>query len=121
MELLVIAAVLLLVPALIVAMIYNGFISRRNSMRYAFSTIDVQLKKRWDLVPNLVETVKGYAAHERATLEEVVRLRDAAGEPIMLYMAARRALAGGAKESFNVHIPLAPPAVRARHTSPCST
>lgn len=78
MEMLVLAAVLLGVPLLVAALVYNGFISRRNAMRYAFATIDVQLKKRWELVPNLVETVKGYAAHERATLEQVVRLRDAA-------------------------------------------
>ncbi|MDA7610653.1 LemA family protein, partial [bacterium] len=49
---------------LVVVIIYNGFISRRNAMRHAFSSIDIQLKKRWDLIPNLVESVKGYATHE---------------------------------------------------------
>lgn len=75
---LVLAMLAVGLPLLVVALFYNGFVARRNAMRYAFATIDVQLKKRWDLVPNLVETVKGYAAHERATLEQVVRLRDAA-------------------------------------------
>jgi LemA protein len=60
---------------LIVALVYNGLVSRRNRCESAFSTIDVMLKKRYDLIPNLVETVKGYAAHERATFEELARLR----------------------------------------------
>lgn len=54
---------------LILMFMYNGFISRRNSMRNAFASIDVQLKKRWDLVPNLVEVAKKFAAHEKETLE----------------------------------------------------
>ena len=54
-----------LVVLLVVAVMYNGFVSRRNAVRNAFAAIDVQLKKRWDLVPNLVETVKAYAAHEQ--------------------------------------------------------
>ena len=48
---------------LVLIVMYNGFISRRNKMRNAFASIDVQLKKRWDLVPQLVETVRGYASH----------------------------------------------------------
>ena len=63
---------------LVIVIIYNGFISRRNSMRHAFSSIDIQLKKRWDLIPNLVETVKGYASHEKEVLEAVVAARQAA-------------------------------------------
>jgi LemA protein len=66
------AAVLVLV---VVAVMYNGFISRRNAVRNAFAGIDVQLKKRWDLVPPLVETVKGYARHERELFERVVEAR----------------------------------------------
>ena len=58
-----------------VAFTFNSLVNRRNQVRYAFSTIDVQLKKRHDLVPNLVETVKGYAAHEREVLEAVARAR----------------------------------------------
>ena len=54
---------------------FNGFIKLNNKVNEAFATMDVYLKKRWDLIPNLVETVKGYAKHEKETLEEVVRLR----------------------------------------------
>ena len=57
---------------------YNGFVSKRNIVEEAFSGIDVILKKRFDLIPNLVETVKGYAAHEKETLENVVSLRNQA-------------------------------------------
>ncbi len=57
--------------------IYNGFISRRNAMRNAFASIDVQLKRRWDLIPNLVETVKAFAGHEREVLEAVIAARNA--------------------------------------------
>src|SRR6187431_1354019 len=57
---------------------YNGLIRRRNQVDNAWAQIDVQLKRRLDLIPNLVETVKGYAAHERGTLEAVVKARNAA-------------------------------------------
>jgi LemA protein len=57
---------------------YNGLIRRRNQIENAWSQIDVQLKRRIDLIPNLVETVKGYAAHERETLDAVIRARNAA-------------------------------------------
>ncbi|MBI1868504.1 MAG: LemA family protein [Methylocystis sp.] len=57
---------------------YNGLVSLRQRCRQAFSDIDVQLKQRHDLIPNLVETVKGYAAHERGTLDDVVKARNAA-------------------------------------------
>jgi len=66
----------LLVIYLIVA--YNGLIRRRNQIENAWSQIDVQLKRRLDLIPNLVETVKGYAAHERETLDAVIKARNAA-------------------------------------------
>lgn len=55
--------------------IYNGLVRKRNMVEEAWSGIDVQLKRRTDLIPNIVSTVKGYAAHERGTLEDVVRLR----------------------------------------------
>ncbi|MEN9300743.1 MAG: hypothetical protein RLZZ254_524, partial [Actinomycetota bacterium] len=55
--------------------IYNGLVRKRNEVDNAWSQIDVQLKRRLDLIPNLVETVKGYAAHERVALEAVVTAR----------------------------------------------
>jgi len=57
---------------------YNGLIRRRNQIENAWSQIDVQLKRRLDLIPNLVETVKGYASHERETLDAVIRARNSA-------------------------------------------
>lgn len=64
--------------AVAIALAYNGFINRRNRVVNAWSQVDVQLKRRHDLVPNLVATVKGYAAHERNTLEAVTAARGAA-------------------------------------------
>jgi LemA protein len=55
--------------------LYNGLVRKRNTVEEAWSGIDVQLKRRTDLIPNLVSTVKGYAAHEQGTLEDIVRLR----------------------------------------------
>jgi LemA protein len=57
---------------------YNRFVSQRNLIRNAFANIDTEMKRRYDLIPNLVETVKGYAAHEREVFEEVARTRAAA-------------------------------------------
>lgn len=56
--------------------LYNSFVSLSNKVKEAFSTMDVYLKKRWDLIPNLVETVKGYAEHEKETFSEVTKLRN---------------------------------------------
>jgi len=56
---------------------YNGLVRLRNQVKNAWSQIDVQLKRRYDLIPNLVETVKGYAAHEKGTLENVIKARQA--------------------------------------------
>jgi LemA protein len=64
--------------ALYVVFIYNGLVRSRQMAEEAWSGIDVQLKRRADLIPNLIETVKGYAAHEKSTLEEVVELRNRA-------------------------------------------
>ena len=57
---------------------YNGFVRLKNSIEEAFSTMDVYMKKRYDLIPNLVETVKGYAKHESETFEKVVAARNMA-------------------------------------------
>jgi LemA protein len=73
-------ALLVLAVALIAwfAGIYNGLVNLRNRFRNAFAQIDVQLKRRHDLIPNLVETAKGYLAHERETLEAVIAARNSA-------------------------------------------
>lgn len=73
--------ILVAVPLLWVALTFNSLVNGRNQVRFAFATIDVQLKKRFDLVPNLVETVKAYAGHEREVLESVTRARSLAAEP----------------------------------------
>jgi len=77
MELLVILAVLGVLLVWAVA-IYNRLVSLRNRFKNAFAQIEVQLKRRYDLIPNLVETVKGYMSHERETLEAVIAARNAA-------------------------------------------
>ena len=61
--------------ALTVLLIFNGLVAKRNRCDNAFASIDVMLKRRYDLIPNLVETVKGYARHEAAVLREVTKLR----------------------------------------------
>jgi LemA protein len=75
-------SIVLLVIAVVViitgVMMYNGLIRSKNQVENAWSQIDVQLKRRLDLIPTLVETVKGYASHERGTLEQVVQARQAA-------------------------------------------
>ena len=66
------------VLALFVAAIYNKLVALRNRFKNAFAQIDVQLKRRYDLIPNLVETAKGYMAHEKETLEKVIAARNQA-------------------------------------------
>src|SRR5271157_31935 len=82
--------------------VYNGLISMRQRVNEAFADIDVQLKQRHDLVPNLVETVKGYAAHERGTLDEVVRARNAAvaAQGPAQQAAAENVLSGALRQLF---------------------
>jgi LemA protein len=63
---------------LVAILIYNGLVAKRQTVNEAFSGIDIQLKLRRELVPNLVETVKGYAAHEKSTLDAVITARNAA-------------------------------------------
>jgi len=66
------------IGAIYVIITYNGLVSLRNKIENAWAQIDVQLKRRYDLIPNLVETVKGYASHERETLEAVIVARNVA-------------------------------------------
>jgi LemA protein len=75
---LIILVVLVVLVGLYLVATYNGLVSLRNRIENAWAQIDVQLKRRYDLIPNLVETVKGYASHERETLEAVIQARNAA-------------------------------------------
>jgi LemA protein len=85
---------LLVVVVLLAAIgIYNRLVTLRNRVDNAWSQIDVQLRRRYDLIPNLVETVKGYAAHEKETLERVIQARNAA-------MAAEGVKAQGEAENM---------------------
>ena len=74
--LIILAIVAVLV--IFVIMLYNSLVSLRNRIENAWAQIDVQLKRRYDLIPNLVETVKGYATHEQETLEKVIQARNMA-------------------------------------------
>ena len=75
----IIIGIVVLLIIYIIAL-YNNFVQLNNKVDEAFSTMDVYLKKRWDLIPNIVETVKGYAKHEKETLEKVISLRNSAYE-----------------------------------------
>src|ERR1700687_633323 len=82
--------------------IFNSLIAMRQRVNQAFADIDVQLKQRHDLIPNLVETVKGYAAHERGTLEAVVSARNAAmaAPGVEQKVAAENMLTGALRQMF---------------------
>ncbi len=75
---LIIVVVLVILVGAVFAGLYNSLVRSRNQVKNSWSQIDVQLKRRYDLIPNLVETVKGYAAHERETLEAVTKARQMA-------------------------------------------
>ncbi len=75
---LIVLAVLVILPIFWVIGAYNGLVQLRNRYRNAFAQIDVQLKRRHDLIPNLIETAKAYMNHERETLEAVIQARNAA-------------------------------------------
>lgn len=93
-------AVIVIVIALWVAGIYNALVALRNRFKNAFAQIDVQLKRRYDLIPNLVETAKGYLKHESSTLEAVIKARNIAASAAQAAAAnpadanAMRSLAG---------------------------
>ena len=78
MTALIIILVLIIAIVFAVIAIYNGLVTNRNRYKNAFSQIDVQLKRRYDLIPNLVEVAKGYMKHERETLEAVIQARNSA-------------------------------------------
>jgi LemA protein len=82
--------------------VYNGLVTMRQRVNQAFADIDVQLRQRHDLVPNLVETVKGYAAHERGTLDDVVKARNAAvaAQGPTQQAAAENMLSGALRQLF---------------------
>lgn len=96
--------VVVAVVGLYVMTTYNGFIKLKNGVEEAFSTMDVYLKKRYDLIPNIVETVKGYAAHEKETLEKVVAARNMAqgAGTIEEKLAGENILQGTLKSLFAV-------------------
>jgi len=98
----VIGAIVLLV--LWIIMIYNGLVAMRQRVNQAFADIDVQMKQRHDLIPNLVETVKGYASHERGTLEAVIQARNAAitaqAGGVAAQAAAENVLSGALRQLF---------------------
>ena len=71
----IIILVVVVVLALWIVGIFNGLVRTRNRVKESWSDIDVQLKRRYDLIPNLIETVKGYAAHEKDVLERVIQAR----------------------------------------------
>ena len=110
---LIVIAVLVLIVILWAVGVYNNLVTLRNRFKNAFAQIDVQLKRRFDLIPNLVETAKGYLAHERGTLEAVIQARNqavsasakAAADPgdagaVRGLMAADAALTGGLGKLF---------------------
>ena len=92
----------IVVGALWVISVYNGLVSMRQRVNQAFADVDVQLRQRHDLIPNLVETVKGYAAHERGTLDEVVKARNAAvtAQSPEQKAAAENMLSGALRQLF---------------------
>lgn len=75
---------LVVIILLYVLITYNGLVKSNNFVKEAFSTMDVYLKKRWDLIPNLVEVVKGYAKHEKETIENITSLRTNAYESMSI-------------------------------------
>lgn len=101
-----IGLIIIIVAAIAVVMFfistYNGFVRLRNKVEEAFATMDAYLKKRWDLIPNLVETVKGYAKHEKETLEAVINARNMAmnSNGMAELQTNENALAAGLKSLF---------------------
>ncbi|PIP22842.1 MAG: hypothetical protein COZ91_01805 [Candidatus Nealsonbacteria bacterium CG_4_8_14_3_um_filter_39_7] len=103
-SLFVASILLLVVLVVLVVSIYNGLVTLRNRTQEAWADIDVQLKRRYDLIPNLIETVKGYAAHEKGVFEKVTEARAnamQAGDP-KAKAEAENMLTGALKSLFAV-------------------
>jgi LemA protein len=98
----IIVIAVIVVIALWAISVYNGLVSMRQRVNQAFADVDVQLRQRHDLIPNLVETVKGYAAHERGTLEEVIKARNVAvaAQGPAQQAAAENMLSGALRQLF---------------------
>lgn len=107
METLTFALLVIVILVLAVIGVYNGLVSLKNRAKEAWADIDVQLKRRYDLIPNLVETVKGYASHEKQVFENVTKARTAAmsatqsGDPKQIAQS-ENFLAGTLKTLFAV-------------------
>jgi LemA protein len=99
---LIVLVIVVVLLALYLVVSYNGLVSLRNRIENAWAQIDVQLTRRYDLIPNLVETVKGYAAHERETLDAVIQARNAGmnAEGPHDQAAAENQLTGALKSLF---------------------
>jgi LemA protein len=102
----IVLAVVVAILLVLLAVFYNRFVALRQQVRAAYSDIDVQLKRRHDLIPNLVETVKGYASHERNVFDEVTRARAdaiaAGAEPPADRATAENTLSGALRSLFAV-------------------
>jgi len=100
----VIAGVIVVLLVLFLILMYNRLVGLRNKVENAWAQIDVQLKRRYDLIPNLVETVRGYAAHERQTLEAVTQARANAlnAQGAVAQAEAENMLTGALKSLFAV-------------------
>jgi LemA protein len=98
----IIVLAVIVVAAVWAISVYNSLVAMRQRVNEAFADIDVQLRQRHDLIPNLVETVKGYAAHERGTLDEVVNARNAAvaAQGPAQQAAAENLLSGALRQLF---------------------
>ena len=100
---LIIILVIVVLLVIVLVVMYNGLVKLRNRVENAWAQIDVQLKRRYDLIPNLVETVKGYATHERETLEAVIQARNSAmhgRQPRTSRPQAENMLTGALKSLF---------------------
>ncbi len=102
MSTITILIIILVVVGLWVVGAFNSLVRSRNRVKEAWSDIDVQLKRRYDLIPNLVETVKGYAAHEKQTLDAVIQARSAAmgAHSVKEHGQAENMLSGALKSLF---------------------